>query len=209
MQGQLDENAVVAAYARWAPVYDPIFGVITGRAIRGTMRTLNALPPSRVLEVGVGTGIALPLYNRQHRVTGIDLSPDMLKIAEKRVAQKKLGNVESIQEMDASNLAFGAGMFDVAVAMFVMSVVPDPKRVMDEMQRVVRPGGWIVTVNHFKAEKGARAGVERWLTKYGSRLGWHPDFAIETVLGHPGMKLTERRNLPPIGLYTLLVFQRT
>jgi phosphatidylethanolamine/phosphatidyl-N-methylethanolamine N-methyltransferase len=99
-------------------------------------------------------------------------------------------------------------MFDVAVAMFVMSVVPDPKRVLDEMRRVVRPGGTIVTVNHFKADKGGRATVERWLTRYGASLGWHPEFAIETVLGHPGMTLTEQRGLPPIGIYTLLVFRR-
>jgi phosphatidylethanolamine/phosphatidyl-N-methylethanolamine N-methyltransferase len=208
MERQLDENAVVAAYARWAPIYDPIFGVITGRAIRATMRTLNALPAGKVLEVGVGTGIALPHYKRQHRITGIDLSPDMLRIAEKRVEKQRLSNVEAIREMDAANLAFADGAFDVAVAMFVMSVVPDPKRVLDEMVRVVRPGGTIVTVNHFKAETGFRAIVERRLARYGSKLGWHPEFAIEAVLGHPALTLTEQRNLPPIGLYTLLVFDR-
>jgi phosphatidylethanolamine/phosphatidyl-N-methylethanolamine N-methyltransferase len=209
MERQLDEQAVVAAYARWAPIYDAIFGLITGRAIRATMKTLNALPAGRVLEVGVGTGIALPHYKREHRVTGIDLSPNMLRIAEKRIADKRLTNVEAIREMDAAHLAFGDGAFDVAVAMFVMSVVPDPGRVLDEMHRVVRPGGRIVTVNHFKAERGLRAGVERWLAKYGSKLGWHPEFAIGAVLGHPGMRLTEQRTLPPIGLYTLLVFERT
>ena len=206
--GGLDENAVVAAYARWAPIYDPIFGVITGRAIRATMKRLNALPDGKVLEVGVGTGIALPHYKRGHRITGIDLSPDMLKIAEKRVAGKKLANVEAIAEMDAANLRFPDNAFDVAVAMFVMSVVPEPRRVLDEMHRVVRPGGKIVTVNHFKAEKGMRAGFERWLSRYGSKLGWHPEFQIETVLGHPGMALIEQRSLPPFGIYTLLVFDR-
>jgi phosphatidylethanolamine/phosphatidyl-N-methylethanolamine N-methyltransferase len=205
----LDERAVVAAYARWAPVYDPIFGVITGRAIRATMRTLNALPDGRVLEVGVGTGIALPLYKPGHRVTGIDLSPDMLRIAERRVRDRGLLNVEAIREMDAANLAFQDGAFDVAVAMFVMSVVPDPRGVLNEMHRVVRPGGRIVTVNHFKADAGFRAGIERWLARYGAKLGWHPEFAIDAVLGHPGMRLIERRSLPPLGLYTLLVFERT
>jgi phosphatidylethanolamine/phosphatidyl-N-methylethanolamine N-methyltransferase len=208
MQRKLDEQAVVAAYARWAPIYDPIFGVITGRAIRATMKTLNALPPSRVLEVGVGTGIALPLYRPDHRIVGIDLSPDMLKIAAKRVAARKLSNVEAIREMDAGDLAFPDAAFDVAVAMFVMSVVPDPRRVLAEMRRVVRPGGTIVTVNHFKADGGVRAGFERWLSRYGSRLGWHPEFQIDNVLGHVGLRLTEQRSLPPLGLYTLLVFDR-
>jgi phosphatidylethanolamine/phosphatidyl-N-methylethanolamine N-methyltransferase len=205
----LDERAVVAAYARWAPIYDPIFGLITRRAIRATMARLNALPPGRVLEVGVGTGIALPLYKPGHRVTGIDLSPDMLKLAERRVREKGLTNVDAIREMDAANLAFADGSFDVAVAMFVMSVVPDPGRVLDEMQRVVKSGGRIVTVNHFKAERGARARLERWLARYGAKLGWHPEFAIETVLGHPGLRLIEQRELPPLGLYTLLVFERS
>jgi phosphatidylethanolamine/phosphatidyl-N-methylethanolamine N-methyltransferase len=208
MVHRLDERAVVAAYARWAPIYDPIFGVITGRAIRATMKTLNALPPGRILEVGVGTGIALPLYKSGHRITGIDLSPDMLRIARKRVAEKRLANVETIREMDAANLAFADSSFDVAVAMFVMSVVPDPRRVLDEMHRVVRSGGRIVTVNHFKADRGLRAGIERWLARHGSKLGWHPEFDIDTVLGHPGLELVERRTLPPIGIYTLLVFAR-
>jgi len=209
MERQLDEGAVVAAYARWAPIYDPIFGVITGRAIRATMRMLNALPPSKVLEVGVGTGIALPLYRREHRITGIDLSPDMLRIARQRVAKRGLSNVEGIVEMDAARLAFGDRSFDVAVAMFVMSVVPDPQRVLGEMSRVVKPGGRLVTVNHFRAEGGVRGQVERWLARYGAKLGWHPEFAIETILGHPGLTLTQRRTLPPFALYTLLVFERT
>ncbi len=209
MQRQLDERAVVDAYARWAPIYDPIFGVITARAIRATMKRLNALPPSRVLEVGVGTGIALPLYRPEHRVTGIDLSPDMLKIARERVARRHLTNVDGIVEMDAAILAFPDAAFDVAVAMFVMSVVPDPARVLGEMRRVVRPGGRIVTVNHFKAEGGARGAIERRLARYGARLGWHPEFAIETVLGHSGLTLVEQRTLPPFRLYTLLVFDRS
>ena len=205
---RLDDAAVVAAYARWAPVYDPIFGVITRRAIRATMRVVNALTAGEVLEVGVGTGIALPSYKRDHRVTGIDLSPDMLERARKRVAATNLANVAALTEMDAANLAFGDGTFDVAVAMFVMSVVPEPGRVLDEMVRVVKPGGRIVTVNHFSAERGVRAMVERWLAKYGSSLGWHPEFAIEAVLGHARLGLVRRQALPPLGLYTLLVFDR-
>src|SRR3990172_9508784 len=118
MKGQLDDAAVVAAYARWAPVYDRIFGVITNRAIRATMQELNALPAGRVLEAGVGTGIALPLYKPGHRITGIDLSPVMLKRAKRRVADSGLVNIESLIEMDAGGLAFADGSFDVGGAMF-------------------------------------------------------------------------------------------
>jgi phosphatidylethanolamine/phosphatidyl-N-methylethanolamine N-methyltransferase len=206
---RLDDAAVVAAYARWAPVYDPIFGVITNRAIRAAISELNALAAGRVLEVGVGTGIALPLYKAEHRITGIDLSPDMLRRAERRVAGGRLANVEALVEMDAGALAFADGSFDIAAAMFVMSVVPDPQRVLSELIRVVRPGGRIVIVNHFSAEGGVRAAAERWLARYSASLGWHPEFAIDTVLGRPEMKLIAKRRLAPFGLYTLIVFERT
>lgn len=208
MNQRLDDAAVVAAYARWAPVYDPIFGAITASAIRATMREVNALAPGNVLEVGVGTGIALPLYKRDHRITGIDLSPDMLARAEKRVNEGRLHNVAVLVEMDAANLIFLDESFDVAVAMFVMTVVPDPVRVLSEMVRVVRPGGRIVVVNHFSARSGPRAAVERWLSRYASSLGWHPEFAKETILGRGGMRLILERRLAPFGLYTLLVFER-
>ena len=208
MNKPLDDAAIVAAYARWAPVYDPIFGVITASAIRATMREVNALPPGDVLEVGVGTGIALPHYKRDHRITGFDLSPDMLARAGKRVAERNLDNVVALLEMDAANLTFADGSFDVAVAMFVMTVVPDPHRVLAEMARVVRPGGRIVVVNHFSAEAGARAAIEKWLSRYSSSLGWNPEFAKETLLGHGDLKLVAERSLQPLGLYTLLVFER-
>jgi phosphatidylethanolamine/phosphatidyl-N-methylethanolamine N-methyltransferase len=207
-EARLDDAAVVAAYARWAPIYDPIFGFITGRAIRATMTVVNALPAGRILEVGVGTGLALPLYDGKHRIVGIDLSPDMLRRAERKVAADKLANVEALAEMDAANLAFPDASFDAAVAMFVMTVVPDAPRVLAEMVRVVKPGGRIATVNHFSADGGLRAVVERWLSRFAASLGWHPEFAKEQLLGRAGMKLLSERALSPFGLYTLLVFER-
>lgn len=209
MNRQLDDAAIVAAYARWAPIYDPIFGVITARAIRATAREVNALPPGDLLEVGVGTGIALPHYRPEHTVTGIDLSPDMLKRARNRVADRGLHNVVLLAEMDASDLNFADGSFGIAVAMFVMTVVPDPRQVLAEMVRVVRPGGRIVIVNHFSAEAGLRASIERWLSRFSASLGWHPEFALATLLGRPDMALLGQRSLFPFGLYTLLVFERT
>jgi phosphatidylethanolamine/phosphatidyl-N-methylethanolamine N-methyltransferase len=205
---RLDDASIVAAYARWAPVYDPIFGVITGRAIRATMAAVNALPEGRVLEVGVGTGISLPHYRGNRAVTGIDISPDMLKRAEARVREKKLARVERLAVMDASDLGFADGSFDAAVAMFVMTVVPDAPRVMGEMVRVVKPGGHVVIVNHFSAAAGLRAAVERWMSRYASQLGWHPEFDRSVVLGRPELTLVAERRLFPAGLYTLLVFRR-
>jgi phosphatidylethanolamine/phosphatidyl-N-methylethanolamine N-methyltransferase len=203
----LDKASVVAAYARWAPIYDFVFGAITRPSIRAAVGVVNRMGPSRVIEVGVGTGIALPYYDREHRVVGIDLSPDMLKRAEERVARDGLLQVEGLLEMDAGNLVFEDGAFDAAVAMFVMSVVPDPEKVLAEMARVVKPGGRVVTVNHFAVEGGMRGAFEKWLAKFGRRLGWHPDFRIERLLGRSDLKLVEQRTTAP-GIYTLLVFDR-
>lgn len=205
--GTLDDELVVAAYARWAPIYDPIFGFATGIARKAAVSTLNDLPAGRVLEVGVGTGISLPLYKRRHRIVGIDLSPDMLERAETRVARRGLGNVEALHEMDAAELLFADASFDVAVAMFVMTVVPDPHRVLAEMARVVRPGGNVVLVNHFSVDKGPRAAIERSLSRYSGALGWRPEFRIKEVLHRSDLKLLKRRDLPPAGIFTLLEFR--
>ena len=103
---------------------------------------------------------------------------------------------------------FRDASFDSAVAMFVMTVVPNPARVLAEIVRVVRPGGHVILVNHFSAEKGPRAAIERSLTRYSGTLGWRPEFAIEEVLGRPDLELFKRRDLPPAGIFTLLVFKR-
>jgi phosphatidylethanolamine/phosphatidyl-N-methylethanolamine N-methyltransferase len=204
----LDDEHVVAAYARWAPVYDQVFGVITTSGRRAAVAVVNLMPASRVLELGVGTGISLPSYDRAHRIVGIDLSPDMLARAERRVGEKRLDHVEALLEMDASRLALGDQSFDVGVAMFVMTVVPEPRRVLAELARVVKPGGRVVLVNHFSVEKGVRATVERWLGRFAAALGWNPEFPIEEVLGRPDLKLVEARRVAPFGLFTLLVFER-
>ncbi len=163
----------MAAYARWAPFYDHVFGVVTTFGRRTAVAAINDLPAGRVLELGVGTGISLPLYRRDHRIVGIDLSPEMLARAERRVDRLGLDNVEALIEMDATRLAMPDASFDIAAVMFVMTVVPDPARVLAELARVVRPGGKVVLVNHFSAERGPRAVVERWLDLFAASLGWN------------------------------------
>lgn len=204
----LDEAGVVAAYARWAPVYDRVFGALIGSSCRAAAAAVNRLPAGRVLEVGVGTGIALPLYDKKHRIVGIDLSPDMLERARKRVAEQGMGNVEAILEMDASHLTFQEASFDAVVAMFVMPVVPDPERVMSELARVAKPGGRVVVVNHFAANGGPIAVIERFMSRYSTSLGWHPGFRIERILGRPELTLSSRRRMHPLGLYQLVEFDR-
>ena len=124
----LDAASVRDAYRRWAGFYDTVFGGVSGFGRRRAVAAVNRLSGARVLEVGVGTGLALPLYRRDLQVVGIDLSREMLQKAQERVAAEGLGNVRGLVEMDAERMAFGDGAFDIAVAMFTASVVPDAKK---------------------------------------------------------------------------------
>jgi phosphatidylethanolamine/phosphatidyl-N-methylethanolamine N-methyltransferase len=200
----LDADAVRAAYRRWAGVYDAVFGGISAFGRRRAVALANRLPGNRVLEVGVGTGLALPRYLPEKRITGIDLSAEMLAQARKRVAQLRLCNVEALREMDAEATDFADGSFDIAVAMFVASVVPHPPRLLAEMRRVVRPGGTILFVNHFAAEAGPRWWIERAMAPASRALGWHPDFAMGALLGEKDRALAEAVPVPPFGIFTLV-----
>src|SRR6266571_1943230 len=147
----LDNRAVAKAYARWAPVYDLVFGAVFDRGRRAAIDAAQRLG-GRILEVGVGTGISLPDYDRGVRLVGVDLSEPMLRKARVRVATEALAQVEGLAVMDAQRLGFRDGAFDVVVAQYVITVVPDPEATLDEFARVVKPGGEIVLVNH----RGAR-----------------------------------------------------
>lgn len=200
----LDADAVRAAYRRWAGVYDTVFGGISAAGRRRAVAAVNALPGHHVLEVGVGTGLALPHYAPAKRITGIDLSADMLALARKKVAESALDNVESLHEMDAEKTEFDDGSFDIAVAMFVASVVPNPRALFAEMRRVVRPGGWLLFVNHFAAERGPRWWMERALAPASRKLGWHPDFAFDALLSPADHARAEFTPIRPLGLFTLV-----
>ncbi|MEN0076642.1 MAG: methyltransferase domain-containing protein [Paracraurococcus sp.] len=199
----LDAEAVREAYRRWAGVYDEVFGSISGPGRRRAVAAVNALPGSRVLEVGVGTGLALPLYDPRKRVVGIDLSRDMLRRAKERVATRRLRNVHGLAEMDAESMGFADASFDIAVAMFTATVVPDARRLYREMRRVVRPGGQLLFVNHFAAQGGLRWWAERTLAPLSRVLGWHPDFALGDLLEDPAAA-AEITPCPPFGLFTLV-----
>ena len=205
----LDADAVRVAYRRWARHYDRVFGTVSATARREAVAAVNALPGERVLEMGVGTGLALPHYDRRKRVTGIDLSPDMMAVARARVAAEGLSHVEALVVADAEATGLEAGSFDVAVAMFVASVVPHPRALLAEMKRVVRPGGTLLFVNHFLADPGPRQAVERLMAPLARQLGWHPDFAFEALLPPDDLRRVRRRPVPPAGLFTLVSLANT
>ena len=203
-QSALDADAVRDAYRRWAGVYDRVFGSVSNAGRRRAVRAVNAAPGERVLEMGVGTGLALPHYDRSKRITGIDLSTEMLALARARVERDRLDHVERLEILDAESTGFPMASFDVAVAMFVASVVPHPRALLAEMKRVVRPGGLLLFVNHFLAERGPRLVVERAMAGASRTLGWHPDFALEALLPDADLARSTRMPVPPFGLFTLV-----
>ncbi len=200
----MDANAVRVAYRRWAGIYDFGFGLISKVARRAAVAAVNLAPGASVLEVGVGTGLALPMYAPEKRVTGIDLSAEMLVQARQRAVDMGLRNIDSLLEMDAQKTSFADGQFDIAVAMFVASVVPDPRALVAELKRVVRPGGTILFVNHFAAERGPVWWVERAMAPASSLLGWHPDFHLGHMFAETDLKSSVIKSMWPMGLFRLI-----
>lgn len=200
----LDAAAIRDAYRRWSSSYDIVFGGISSAGRKRAATLVNRLPGRDVLEVGVGTGLALPRYNPDKRIVGIDLSAEMLALARRRVADEGLRNVQDLLEMDAEATEFADGQFDTAIAMFVASVVPSPRRLLAELRRVVKPGGDILFVNHFAAEGGPRWWVERAMAPMSRRLGWHPDFATQALFEPEDIAGIETSPVPPFGIFTLV-----
>src|SRR6202166_1638801 len=178
MASNLDQNTVTKAYTRWAPVYDLVFGAVFDRGRRAAIAAAERIG-GRILEVGVGTGLSLPEYAWTNRLTGVDFSAPMLRRAKDRVVEHRLTNVDGLAVMDAQHLGFQDGVFDVVVAQYVITAVPDPEATLDEFARVLKPGGEIILVNHLGAEAGLRASFEQWFAPMARRLGWQSPFGWE------------------------------
>lgn len=201
----MDAASVRHAYRRWAPIYDFTFGLVAEAGRKHAVRIINRRR-GRVLEVGVGTGLSLPCYGDHLTITGIDLSPEMLAKATHKVERKRLGNIVALHEMDAGALAFPDESFDTVVAMYVMTVVPEPECVMRELERVCAVGGEVILVNHFSQDEGFRGWLERKLAPFADLIGWRPVFGLDQVLVCDDLRLAERRALRPLGLFTMLRF---
>src|SRR6476660_7843479 len=211
MGAELDKDAVTKAYARWAPIYDFVFGAVFERGRKASVAAAERIG-GRILEVGVGTGISLPEYRWTTRVVGVDLSMPMLRKAKARVREHGLSNVDGLAVMDAQNLGFEEASFDVVVAQYVITAVPDPEATLDEFARVLRPGGEIVLVNHLGAEAGLRRSLEHWFQPAARKLGWRTEFSFDRYARWAeqtsGMRLVERRAMPPFGHFSLIRFAK-
>jgi phosphatidylethanolamine/phosphatidyl-N-methylethanolamine N-methyltransferase len=205
----LDHFTVTKAYARWAPVYDVVFGAVFERGRHAAVAAAEHIG-GRILEVGVGTGISLPLYSSNCRLCGIDISAPMLRKAQERVVELNLDNVEGLWVMDAEHLSFPDDSFDVVVAPNGITTVPNPEATLDEFARVLKPGGEIVLVSRIGAEAGLRRSLEHWFQPAARKLGWRTEFSFARYARWAArtsdMRLIERRAMPPFGHFNLIRF---
>ncbi len=210
-EADLDTQTITKAYARWAPVYDLVFGAVFERGRHAAIAAAERVG-GRVLEVGVGTGISLPHYSRDCRLCGVDISEPMLRKAQERVTEFGLTNVEGLWVMDAERLSFPDASFDVIVAQYVITTVPNPEATLDEFARVLKPGGEVVLVSRVGAEAGLRRSLEHWFQPAARKLGWRTEFSFERYARWAertsGMRLVERRAMPPFGHFSLIRFAK-
>jgi phosphatidylethanolamine/phosphatidyl-N-methylethanolamine N-methyltransferase len=199
----LDIQAIRKTYRRYARVYDFYFGAVFQQGRKAVIDGMNCQADDCILEVGVGTGLSLPLYPDNVYVTGIDLSVDMLEQAR---ARKERDGLERaiLLEMDGEKMTFPDNSFDKVVAMYVASVVPHPDRLVAEMQRVCKPGGELYIVNHFHSTHPLLAGVEKLLAPLSKLLGWRPDLSLDEFVRETGLAVKEVIPVNLFGYWTLL-----
>ena len=195
----LETSVVEGVYAKMASVYDLFFGLPLHHGRAAAIRRMGIRPDNHILEVGVGTGMSLPLYPRCCSVTAIDLSESMLEHARARVARYEMGNVRLMQ-MDATELTFPDDSFDIVYAPYVISCVRDPIAVTRELRRVCRPGGRIVFLNHFLSDGQMLSKFERAIAPLTVHLGFKSDFDLPAFLAQTGLwaESIEKVNVPSI-----------
>lgn len=194
-------------YYEFSQLYDLLFTRVFGPRIHRVVAALEIDPGAQILEVGVGTGLSVGAYPEHCQVTGIDLAPEMLELAQEKLDRLGADHVRLMQ-MDALNMKFEASTFDYAMAFHVVSVVPQPEKMMREMLRVTKPGGKIVIINHFRSRNQLLATLDKMSEPIFRRLGWHTLSLPELLAGLP-LKVEEKYKFSELSLFTILIATNT
>jgi phosphatidylethanolamine/phosphatidyl-N-methylethanolamine N-methyltransferase len=199
----MDLKKVERVYSNYAGVYDQIFGRIFHESRESAVRRLKPQPGERILEVGIGTGLSLPLYPAHCTVMGIDLSAGMLEKAQRRLRQHNLSHVRLLR-MDAGAMEFPDDSFDTVMAAYVVTAVPDYRKVMTEMIRVCRPGGRIILLNHFSNGNKLIAAVEKVISPLCKHIGFRTDLSLNTVLEGTSLFVARKERVNPLRFWHLV-----
>jgi len=199
----MEYDSIKKIYNGYASFYDFLFKGFFHPRQKMAISDLNIKPGDNILDVGVGTGLTLPLYPRDCHVTGVDISVDMLRQAKKKVEKMGLINV-NIMEMDACCLSFEDNSFDFVVATHIISVVPDPYKVISEMRRVAKPDGKLVIVNHFVSSNPIIAKVENFCDPFFRKLGWRMDMTLESLIAETDLKVYKTAKLNKVDLWKIV-----
>lgn len=193
-------------YNTYARFYDFIFGSIFNPGRLSCVDIINseATPNARILEIGIGTGLSLPLYRKDLHITGIDISEKMLEKAINVAENKGLKDRVVLKLMDAAHLEFEENSFDFIVAMYVASVVPDVNTFLEEITRVAKPDAQVLFVNHFSSENQLVAFLEKRLAFLNNIIGFKSDFSINSILSYNKLKLLSSQNTNLGGYWKLL-----
>jgi phosphatidylethanolamine/phosphatidyl-N-methylethanolamine N-methyltransferase len=200
----LNLSSIQKTYKRYSYFYDLSFGSIFDPGRQKAIEKMTFSPGDHLLEVGVGTGLSLPLYPSDVFISGIDVSPEMLKKAHKKKAKERLNNVVSLEIMDAENMTFSENSFDKVVAMYVATVVPNPLRLVDEMRRVCKPDGEIYIVNHFQHNHPFICGVEKIAYPLSKFLGFRTHLSLDSFIEDAKLDVLEQEEVNFGGYWTLL-----
>ncbi len=199
----MDLKKIERVYSAYSGIYDQIFGRIFHESREAAVRELQVKPGERILEVGVGTGLALPLYPAHCRVVAIDFSAGMLEKARARAQAEGLRHVE-LHRMDAARMDFPDDSFDTVMAAYVVTAVPDYRRVVAEMIRVCRPGGRIVMLNHFSNGNKLIAAVEKAISPLCKHIGFRTDLSLNHVLEGTTLMVSRKEKVNPLRFWHLV-----
>ena len=199
----MESESIKKIYAAYSNVYDALFKRFFYPRIKHAISYMDIRPGERVLDVGVGTGLSLPLFPKHCKVIGIDLSAEMLRKAKEKIETNRLDHIE-VLSMDAMNIGFGDNTFDRVFISHVVSVVPDPYKMMSEVRRVCRKGGQVVIVNHFKSRNKMLEKLECVMNPFFEKIGWRTDLSLSEFIKGSGLRVSRQYMLKKIDFWHIV-----
>lgn len=199
----MELESIKKIYAGYSSVYDALFKRFFYPRIKHAITYMDIQPGDRILDVGVGTGLSLSVFPRYCKVIGIDLSTEMLRKAKEKIEENRLDNIK-VMGMDAMSVGFRDDSFDKVFISHVVSVVPDPYKVMQEVKRVCRKGGQVVVVNHFKSKNKLVETVEKIINPVCKKIGWRSDLCLNEFIDRSGLNVKEKYMLKKLDFWHIL-----